>query len=132
MLEGTLDDGAIHVPGARIELAGRSAGRGPCTLALRPERLSLGPAGAVGPGCMPAVVELASYLGPVREHLVHVGQDLRAIVRDTTAQPGALLAAGEPVTVHWDAGAERVFDAAGSPLTSAFVETTPARISDHA
>ena len=132
MLEGTLGDGAIHVPGATVELAGRYPGRGACTLALRPERLSLGPAGATGPGCMPAVVELASYLGPVREHLVHIGHDLRAIVRDTTARPGPLLAAGEPVTVHWDAGAERVFDEAGTPLASNVFEPTPARISDHA
>ena len=131
MLEGTLNGSVMRVEGAAIELAGRYGGQGGCTLALRPERLRLGPAGGTGPGSMPAVVELASYLGPVREHLVHVGADLRAIVRDTTARPGPLLTAGEPVTVHWDAGAERVFDAAGSPLASVLSQPTQARITDH-
>ena len=114
MLEGALaQPGCFTVDGVRVQLAGRYGGAGPATLALRPERLGFGPAGG---GAMPGTVELASYLGPVREHVVRVGHGLRVIVRDSTATPGPLLTAGETVTLRWDTTAERLFDAAGSPL----------------
>ncbi len=123
MLEGTLlRPGTMTVDGARIQLAGHYAGNGPATLALRPERLVFGPAGA---GSLPGTVELASYLGPVREHLVRVGNDLRVIVRDSTANPGPLLAAGKTVTLRWDAAAERLFDAAGAPVPALQPTRTP-------
>jgi len=130
MLDGTLGaDGRMQVDGADISLAGRHAGRGACTLALRPERLSLGGAGS-GIGRMEAVVELASYLGPVREHLVRIGGGQRVVVRESTARSGALLAPGTPVTVRWDTGAERVFDAAGLPIAAQ--EPIETRITHHA
>ena len=116
MVEGTLEaTGTLRADGVTIALAGRYPGGGARTLALRPERLSLGIDGMVSKpgGSMAGVVELASYLGPVREHLVRVGDALRVIVRDSTAAPGPLLAAGEMVTVCWDAGAERLFDESG-------------------
>ena len=132
MLEGTLDTASsMRVEGAAIELAGRYEGAGPCTLALRPERLGLAPPGTAGPGSMPGRVELASYLGPIREHLVHIGANHRVVVRDTTARPGPLLAAGENVTVRWDAGAERLFDAAGAPLAAPHSEPTQARMTQN-
>ena len=128
MVEGTLDtSGTMTAGGATIDLAGQYAAAGACTLALRPERLRLTPP---GPGSMQGRVELASYLGPVREHLVQVGDGLRIIVRDSTAAPGPLLAPGEPVTLHWDAGAERLFDAAGSP--AAALHSAATRITHHA
>ena len=128
MVEGTLDtSGTMTAGGATIDLAGQYAAAGVCTLALRPERLRLTPP---GPGSMQGRVELASYLGPVREHLVQVGDGLRIIVRDSTAAPGPLLAPGEPVTLHWDAGAERLFDAAGSPAAALHPAAT--RITHHA
>ena len=94
MLPGTQTGDTVMADGAAIHLAGQYAGAGACTLALRPERLSLGPAGGHGPGSAPGTVELASYLGPVREHLIRLGPDLRVLVRDTTARPSPLLAAG--------------------------------------
>ncbi len=115
--------------GRRVDRPGRGyATSGAATLALRPERLTLGPPGGSGPGSVAGTVELASYLGPVREHLVDIGTALRIVVRGATAQPGPLLAAGEPVTVHWDAGAERLFDAAGTPAAT---QPTPARMTHH-
>ncbi len=125
MLEGTLaSPGAMVGGGVTIRLAGDYAGAGACTLALRPERLSLGPPDGAEPdsaeqGSMPGRVELASYLGPVREHLVVAGDGLRVVVRDSTASPGPLLAAGEAVTVRWDAAAERLFGATGEPMPAA-------------
>ncbi len=132
MLPGTQADGRVMAGGATIQLAGQYAGAGPCTLALRPERLSLGPAGASGRGHVTGTVELASYLGPVREHLVRLAPELRVLVRDTTARAAPLIAAGEAVTIGWDAGAERLFDASGTPMPSLHPEPTATRIIHHA
>ena len=80
MLPGMLAEPGLFMAGDQpIQLAGRYAGRGVGTLALRPERLRLS-AGAQ-PGNVTGVVELASYLGPVREHVLRLGPDLRLIVR---------------------------------------------------
>jgi len=138
MLAGSLRDGRImevgggEADGAAMQLAGVFAGSGRCTLALRPERLSLGPQGGQGPGTAPGVVELASYLGATREHLVRIGTALRVVVRDTTARAAPLLSAGDPVTVHWDAGAERLFDAADAPMPSLQPHSIQTRINSHA
>ena len=133
MVFGSLRDGCmLDVDGASLQLAGPFAGAGSCTLALRPERLRLGQAGGHGSGTVPGVVELASYLGAVREHLVRIGPELRIVVRDTTALASPMLSAGDPVTVHWGAGAERLFDAADSAMPNARHHPTPARISSHA
>ena len=113
MVQGALEGGhAVAAGGAVLPLAGRYAGAGSCTVALRPERLRIGPAG----GSVQGTVELASYLGAVREHLVQLGPELRLVVRDTTAGPGRLHQPGERVSLQWDLAAERVFDAAGRPL----------------
>ena len=112
MLEGRLAAGGVLVDGVRLDLAGRYAGNGACTLALRPERLRIN---GDGPGRVPAVVELASYLGPAREHLVRIAPDRHLLVREPTATAGRLHDAGDTVTVTWDMAAERVFDEAGAP-----------------
>ena len=113
MVTGTLQDGrAVAALGAVLPLAGRYAGAGSCTLALRPERVRIGPAD----GGLQGTVELGSYLGAVREHLVRLGSELKLVVRDPTAGAGRLHLPGEHVSVQWDLAAERVFDAAGAPL----------------
>ena len=138
MLGGSLLDGrTMEADGAALHLAGAFAGSGRCTLALRPERLSLGPQGGQGPGTAPGVVELASYLGATQEHLVRIGPALRVVVRDTTARAAPLLSAGDLVTVHWDAAAERLFDAADAPMPnvqphSSATHSSATRINSHA
>ncbi len=132
MVPGVQSGETVMAAGTAFHLAGRYAGDGRCTLALRPERLSLGPAGGQGPGTAAGSVELASYLGPVREHLIRVGSELRVLVRDTTARPSPLLAAGEAVTIHWDQGAERLFDADDAPVAGLQTDSTEARIIHHA
>jgi putative spermidine/putrescine transport system ATP-binding protein len=130
LLPCTMGDlGTVQAEGTIIHLAGQYAGSGKGTLALRPERLTLGPAD--GPGNVPAVVELASYLGAVHEHLVRIGPDLRIVVRDATASQSRLLPAGEAVMVQWDQGAERLFDAADTPLPSLLTEPTNPRMTSH-
>ena len=132
MLEGKLSDGnTIVTDGTALHLAGHYAASGACTLALRPERLWLEAPGVTAPGAVAGTVELASYLGPVREHLVRIGPDTRLLVRDSTAAAGRLHASGEAVSVRWDTGAERVFDAALTPLLAETTTTTSTRMSTH-
>ena len=85
--------------GRGLPLAGRYAGAGPCTLALRPERVRIGAGGAGLQG----TVELGSYLGAVREHLVRLGPELKLVVRDATAGAGRCmrLANGSPCSGTW-------------------------------
>jgi len=114
MVPGVLGaDGGFSSGGAVLHLAGRYGAAGPGTLALRPERLSLAPPSS---GYVDGVVELATYLGAVREHLVRLGHDLRVVVRDPTAAPGRLHPPGEPVALSWDLSAERLFNAQDAPL----------------
>ncbi|MGI4955559.1 MAG: ABC transporter ATP-binding protein [Janthinobacterium lividum] len=133
MLPGQLRNGSrVAVEGAVLELATRYRGAGPCTLALRPERLSLAAAGeqGAGPGSVPGTVTLASYLGAVREYLVQIAPGLDLIVRDTTGHQAPLPAPGTPVTVRWDPAAERVFGPDETPF--ALHEPTLTRMTSHA
>ena len=110
--------GCATADGAMLSLAGAYPVQGACTVALRPERLAIGP-GAAGRGQVQGTVELASYLGATREHLVRIGPAQRLLVRDPTAGAPTLHAADTPVTLTWDLGAERVFDAAGRAVPPA-------------
>ncbi|MBE9606872.1 ABC transporter ATP-binding protein [Acetobacteraceae bacterium H6797] len=126
MLDGVLSpDGAVvEVDGTPVRLAAPHRGNGPCVLALRPERVSIEESGlsAPGDGLLTGIVELANYLGPVREHLIRLGQNTRLVVRNPTSQPGHLHAVGERVTLRWDAAAERLFTAQGTPIPSRIPE----------
>jgi putative spermidine/putrescine transport system ATP-binding protein len=111
------DHGHAVADGASLSLAGAYAARGDCTLALRPERLTIGP-GAPGAGLIQGTVELASYLGATREHLIRIGPNQRLLIRDLTAGAARLHPPGEAVTLTWDLGAERLFDRAGRAVAS--------------
>jgi len=132
MIEGVLSAGdGFACAGTALRLAGQYADAGACTLALRPERLTLDMPGVTAPGSVAGVVELASYLGPVREHLVRIGPDCKLIVRDSTAVAGRLHAPDETVSIRWDIGAERVFNAEQTPLMPHSQETTSTRMTSH-
>ncbi len=136
LLPGTMSHGgaAVTAGGVAFHLAGRYAGTGACTLALRPERLSIAVASGMqdSPGSVAGTVELASYLGAIREHLVRIGTDTRVVVRDQTTGGGRLHSVNDPVTLRWDTGAERLFDADGAPLPCLIPETTDRRMTHHA
>ena len=122
-----LEDGRTLAAGeARLRLA-RAYPPGQATMALRPERLLLGEG---GDGAARGVVELASYLGAVREHVVRLAPDVRLVVRESSAAATPLQAAGAAVSVQWDVSAERVFDHAGLPL--GVPPSMQERIADHA
>ncbi len=117
MLEGWLSDGHIFtLDGTVLRLAGQYAATGTCTVALRPERLSLAPPSDPAPGSVTGVVELASYLGAMREHLVRIADGRHLVVRQPTSIPGRLHTVGEAVAIRWDIGAERVFGADQAPI----------------
>ena len=135
MLPGLLaEPGSFVADGVPLRLAGRYGGAGNVTLALRPERLrlSLREAADESLGHAAGVVELASYLGPVREHVVRLGPERHLIVREPTAGGGDIAAIGARVTVQWDASAERVFDASGVPIASLQPISLETRITSHA
>ncbi len=114
--------------GHDIAFAGRYGTDGAGTLAIRPESIRIGPAGAVD-AQTEGTVELCTYLGAVVEHLVRIdsGQDL--LVRGPGLGPDAAprAAAGSRVSLHWPAAEERLFDEhdhALGPVESAFAEST--------
>ncbi len=114
IIEGTRrGDGAFAAGGAVLRLAGHYDGTGPCTLALRPERLALVEPGT---GSVDGIIEMGSYLGAMREHLVRLGPALTVLVRDPTAAPGRLYPVGTAVGMRWDVDGERVFGADGSAM----------------
>jgi putative spermidine/putrescine transport system ATP-binding protein len=132
MISGTLSEGRIlGVEGEALHLAGRYDASGACTVALRPERLMIGPTTMPDQGSVAGTVELASYLGAVREHVVRITPSLRLVVRDSTATGAALRSPGEAVTVRWDSGAERLFDAAEAAVPSLQTEHLETRIRNH-
>ncbi len=131
LLPGSLGGGSVvTVDGAPVHVVGRYAASGSSTLALRPERLALASPGTTGPGSVRGTVELASYLGASREHLVRIGPDRRVLVRDTTTGPARLRSVGEAVAVTWDIGAERLFDSTDAPLPNMMTETLVRMTSD--
>ena len=131
MVPGRIEGGSVQADGASLALAGRYAASGACTLALRPERLRIGAAGSGGSGRATGRVELACYLGPMREHLVRLGPDLRVLVREPTGGGGGLQEEGAEVTLHWDAAAERLFGADGAAVPQAILQFSNEGISVH-
>ena len=131
MVEGALRGDHFAASGANFHLAAGYRGAGPGTLALRPERLALAPAGTGGPGTVAGTVTLASYLGAIREYLVALSPELSIIVRDGTGQATRPPEPGAAVTLRWDGEAERVFGGDGAPLPPDPTSTST-RIASHA
>jgi putative spermidine/putrescine transport system ATP-binding protein len=114
LLPGRLSDGTrLELAGACIVPAGRYPFSGDATLAVRPERISLGPAGDASPARVVGQVELSTYLGAVVEHSVRIGADIRVLLRGPANGVGAArrFAPGSHVALYWDLASERLFDA---------------------
>jgi len=118
VLTGTLREGSVLVleDGTPVRLAGRYAASGRCTLALRPERITIGTEGRV-----PARVTLGTYLGATLEHVLTLGGETSVVVRQPTGTDmhAPLRTSGDAVSLDWAAGAERVFDAGERPISPA-------------
>ncbi len=117
LLVGDLDGDRLQLEGATVRLAGRYPPCPRATLAVRPESIRLGP---VGPARAQGVVDLCAYLGAVVEHVVHVGPELRLVVRGPGLGPDAVRrhAPGTQVTLSWTLAEERLFTEAGQPLSA--------------
>jgi putative spermidine/putrescine transport system ATP-binding protein len=75
---------------------------GSATLALRPERVLLGPPGQ---GPLEGTVADASFLGDQVIYTVTLGDDRRIVVKERNAGGGALRAPGSAVGLSWSADA---------------------------
>ncbi len=116
ILAGQLDASRLRLAGGgRISLAGH-AGRGPATLAIRPESIRLAPAGA--PAQTEGDVELCTYLGAVLEHVIRLDGAASVVVRGPALGADAARRhdPGSRVALAWSAAEERLFDADGRPL----------------
>ena len=111
--------------GAVIALAGRYAGSGEATLAVRPDSVRLV---APGGGCIEGEVELCTWLGSVVEHAVRIGPDLTLLARGPGLGPDATPrhTAGTRVALRWGTEDERLFDAAGHAMEAEIRETSHA------
>jgi putative spermidine/putrescine transport system ATP-binding protein len=118
ILAGRMDAGRrLTLPdGTELTLAGRYAGSGDATLAVRPDSVHLlapdDNAHAQGE------VELCTWLGSVVEHVVRLGPDTTMLARGPALGRDAVRrhAAGTPVALAWEQEEERVFDADGSAV----------------
>ncbi|WP_082610154.1 ABC transporter ATP-binding protein [Bosea sp. Root381] len=115
LVEGELVEAdTFRLPGGTVlKLAGRYAGRGPHTLALRPERLRLLGANEAAPPLATARVEDATYVGDHIDYLLTLEDGSSLALHEPTGAAGtARRAVGETVGIAWDGANERLFDAA--------------------
>jgi len=120
LIQGQLSDaGTLDCGGVQVALAGRYEARGAVTLALKPERIVLTPAGTGGDERVSGRIELATYLGTTVEQIVRLG-DARLVIRSPSSGPAATrrFAEGELVGVSWAIGDERVFSEDDRPLSA--------------
>ena len=118
-------DRLVSRDGAVIALAGRYAGVGEATLAVRPDSVRLAPP---GDGCVEGEVELCTWLGAIVEHAVRIGPDLTLLARGPGLGPDATQrhTAGTRVALRWGAEDERLFDATGHAVEADIRETSHA------
>ncbi|MDA8048755.1 MAG: ABC transporter ATP-binding protein [Rhodospirillales bacterium] len=129
IIEGRITQGTrLFLDGAQsLALAGRYVDDGAATLAIRPESIHIGSAGAAGAQAE-GTVALSTYLGSVVEHLVRIDGGTEILVRGPGLGPNAAkrAAAGSRVSLSWPASEERLFDAAGralAPANAGFAES---------
>jgi len=124
ILAGRLDDKRLVLSdGASVRLAGRCAGRGEATLAVRPDSVRLAMS---GDGLIDGEVELCTWLGSVVEHAVRISPEVTLLARGPGLGPDAAPrhSAGTRVALRWGAEDERLFDAAGQALQQSTIRET--------
>jgi putative spermidine/putrescine transport system ATP-binding protein len=109
MLEGVIDaPGQFRTQGGLV-LRCVEAKHGPSTLALRPERLTLGAAADGLDNHVDGVVTFVSYLGAMIDLHVRLNERDHVVVQTPNRRDGALPAIGAQVRVGWSAEAGLVF-----------------------
>jgi putative spermidine/putrescine transport system ATP-binding protein len=112
----TFLDGTVEGPGhfrsdggLVLGCQGGTAGRG--VLALRPERVEIGPTPRAGlDNSLPGTVEFVSYLGALIDIHVRLSPSDRVVVQIANREGGFAPDVGQPVHVGWPASAGLVFN----------------------
>jgi putative spermidine/putrescine transport system ATP-binding protein len=112
----TFLDGAVEQPGrfrtdGGLSLACRDGRAGRAALALRPERVEIGPVPRAGlDNSLPGTVEFVSYLGALIDIHVRLSPNDRLVVQIANREGGFAPEVGQPVHVGWPASAGQVFN----------------------
>lgn len=96
-LEGRMAGGRFVAPDGAA-LPGPPGPDGPATLALRPEKVTLGPAGA---GLLDGRIADASFLGDQVLYDVTTATGGRVLVKERNGGDGRLREPGAPVSLSW-------------------------------
>jgi putative spermidine/putrescine transport system ATP-binding protein len=109
-IEGDVDGQGVFATSGGLRLrCDAGAVRGPAAMALRPERVALGPAPLGLDNDLPGTVEFVSYLGAALDLRVRLSDTDRVTVQLANRQDGSAPAVGERVHVGWSAGVGRIF-----------------------
>ncbi len=108
-----LDLGSGIVVEAR---GGDLSARGTVKVVVRPEHVTIEPAGGTGPNRIPAMVTRSVYLGNAVRVIAHLatGQPLTVLVPSTADDAPASWEPGVPITCHIPASAIRVLPVASA------------------
>jgi putative spermidine/putrescine transport system ATP-binding protein len=118
LLPGTvLGPGRFRTNGG-VTIACLDSARGPAVIALRPERLVLGPAAAGLPNRVSGTVELVSYLGSSIDVHVRLSPADRVIVSQPNRVDATLPKEGDTIDVGWPAAAAVVLPSAPTTGTT--------------
>jgi putative spermidine/putrescine transport system ATP-binding protein len=117
-LEGRVVEPGLFETKGGLRLHSRTEGvTGPASLALRPERLSLGPENGLD-NRLPGRVEFVSYLGAVLELHVRLSPEDRVVVQMPNRGGATPLAVGDRIEVGWPREAGLVFAGNESPAVN--------------
>jgi len=105
LLRGTVIGSGRFQTGGGIAIACLDGSPGPGVIALRPERLVLGPASAGLDNRMSGTVELVSYLGSSIDVYVRLSPADRVVVSQPNRADDVLPREGDRIDVGWPAGA---------------------------
>ena len=112
----TFLDGTVEPPGrfrtdGGLSLACRDGRAGRAALALRPERIEIGPTPHAGlDNSLPGTVEFVSYLGALIDIHVRLSPSDRLVVQIANREGGFAPEVSQPVHVGWPASAGQVFN----------------------
>ncbi len=110
MIAGTVTaPGAFRSDGGLVLTCPASAVKGPATIALRPERLTLGPAAHGLDNHVPGAVSFVSYLGAMLDVHVRLNATDHVVVQVPNRSDGLAPAVGDAIEVGWPASACLVF-----------------------
>ena len=95
--------------GLVLDCVGGTPGR--AILAIRPERIEIGPTAHDGlDNSLPGTVEFVSYLGALIDIHVRLSPNDRLVVQIANREGGFAPEVGQPVHVGWPASAGQVFN----------------------